>query len=236
MKQYQGEKAIISLTSWKARIKTVGLTIYSLLTQCPGFHIVLVLSEEEFPRKEEELPLDLLLLSIANRIEILWVYKNYKAFKKVLFSMDKYREVPVISADDDCIYLYNYADAFYREWRRHRNCFITCYLQTWHFMNAPHLGGAATLYPPYVFGDFAIKCLNDTEIYNYTKQDDDFYTAMREVLGLRLAIKIADYHKLYFFHDETEPSHNEIRRLNTSRHDLTKTILNVVRAYYNGTF
>ena len=62
MKQYQGEKAIISLTSWKARIKTVGLTIYSLLTQCPGFHIVLVLSEEEFPKKERELPRDLVLI------------------------------------------------------------------------------------------------------------------------------------------------------------------------------
>ena len=56
MKQYNGEKAIISLTSWKARINTVGLTLFSLYKRCPGFHIVLVLSEEEFPKKEAELP------------------------------------------------------------------------------------------------------------------------------------------------------------------------------------
>ena len=52
-KKYNGEKAIISLTSWKARIGTVAKTIFSLVKQCPGFHIVLVLSEEEFPQKEK---------------------------------------------------------------------------------------------------------------------------------------------------------------------------------------
>ena len=56
MKLYNGEKAIISLTSWKARINTVGLTIFSLIKRCPGFHIVLVLSTNEFPAKEAELP------------------------------------------------------------------------------------------------------------------------------------------------------------------------------------
>jgi hypothetical protein len=34
-KKYNGEKAIISLTSWKARINTVSKTLFSLLQQCP---------------------------------------------------------------------------------------------------------------------------------------------------------------------------------------------------------
>ena len=125
MKQYNGEKAIISLTSWKARINTVGKTLYSLLKMCPGFHIVLVLSEEEFPKKEEELPEELMLFVDNDLIEILWVYKNYKAFKKVLFTMDKYRNVPVISADDDCIYIINYAQELYDIWLNNKDCFIT---------------------------------------------------------------------------------------------------------------
>ena len=53
------ELPIISLTSWKGRIDRVYLTILSILTNCPGFKIVLVLSEEEFPRREEELPKEL---------------------------------------------------------------------------------------------------------------------------------------------------------------------------------
>lgn len=109
MKQYNGEKAIISLTSWKARINTVSKTIYSILKMCPGFHVVLCLSSEEFPNKEAELPENLILFVDNDLIEILWVEKNYKAFKKVLFTMNKYDNVPVISADDDCLYICNYA-------------------------------------------------------------------------------------------------------------------------------
>ena len=95
MKEYQGEKAIISLTSWKARINTVSKTIYSLIKSCPGFHIVLTLSEDEFPQNEKELPEN--LLSLSDYFEILWVKKNYKSFKKFAFTLKKYKEVPVIS-------------------------------------------------------------------------------------------------------------------------------------------
>ena len=78
MKQYNNEKAIISLTSWKKRINSVSRIIFNLSRQCPGFHIVLVLSEAEFPKKEAELPEDLRLLLDANVFELLWVYKNYR--------------------------------------------------------------------------------------------------------------------------------------------------------------
>ena len=78
MKQYNGEIGIISLTSWKKRINEVSKTLYSLIQNCPGFHIVLVLSEEEFPLKEKELPENLTLFIDNNLIEIIWVYKNYK--------------------------------------------------------------------------------------------------------------------------------------------------------------
>ena len=76
-KKYNGEKAIISLTSWKARINTVSKTLFSLIQQCPGFHIVLVLSEEEFPKMCEELPENLMLFVENEMIELMFVYKNY---------------------------------------------------------------------------------------------------------------------------------------------------------------
>ena len=115
-KEYSGEKACISLTSWKARINTVSKTLYSLIKMCPGFHIVLVLSKDEFPLMEKELP-DNLMLFVENKlIELFWIKPNLKSFKKVLFTMDKYRDVPVISADDDCIYTCNYAQELYDKW------------------------------------------------------------------------------------------------------------------------
>ena len=92
--------AVISLTSWKKRINTVSYTIYSLLKKCPGFDIVLTLSEDEFPQKEKELPDDLLLLVKEGFVEILWVEGNYKSLKKVLYTMEKYSDKAIISADD----------------------------------------------------------------------------------------------------------------------------------------
>ena len=177
-KKYNGEKAIISLTSWRARINTVDKTIYSLIKQCPGFHIVLVLSEEEFPKKEEELPERLMLFVENELIELLWVYKNYKSFKKVLFTMDKYRDVPVISADDDCIYTCNYAQELYDEWSRNKNACIsfTCGYRKNHVRV---LWGYSQLFP------IGFSKLIDLNILQFLIQkncldDDDFYTAIRE--------------------------------------------------------
>lgn len=124
-KKYNSERAIISLTSWTARINTVSKTLYSLLTQCKGFHIVLVLSEEEFPKMMDELPENLKLFVDNELIEVLWVYKNYKSLKKVIFTMDKYPEIPIISADDDCIYVKNYAEELYNKWKETKSDYIT---------------------------------------------------------------------------------------------------------------
>lgn len=144
MKKYNGEKAIISLTSWKARINTVGKTLYSLIKMCPGFHIVLVLSKEEFPQKEKELQEELMLFVDNDLIEILWVYDNIKAFKKVMPTMEKYKDVPIVSADDDLIYNRNYAEELYREYLVRRNYFSISYRHKKMQTNC----GPATIYNP----------------------------------------------------------------------------------------
>lgn len=175
-KIYNNEKGVISLTSWKKRINSVHLTIENLLEKCPNYHIVLVLSEEEFQNREKDLPKE--LLSLLDRIEILWVYKNYKAFKKILFTMDKYRDVPIISADDDCIYFNNYADTLYNTWKanmnynhifpRHKKMVTGC--------------GACSLYSPYCFRN--AKDLLTDEIIN-TIEDDMFYQYLVDRLSLK---------------------------------------------------
>jgi hypothetical protein len=208
MKQYNGEKAVISLTSWKARINTVSKTIYSLIKQCPGFHIVLCLSEEEFPQKEAELPDNLMLFVENDLIEILWVYKNYKSFKKVLFTMDKYRDVPVISADDDCLYKFNYAETLYQKWLTNKNAFVSFYRE--YYKGVPHTGGYATLHPPYCYGDI----LNFLDCPLLTLcEDDNFYTAIRYVKGLKDSICLNRcLENVVNIHDERSPLHDLYRR------------------------
>lgn len=224
MKQYNGEKAIISLTSWKARINTVGKTLYSLLKMCPGFHIVLVLSEEEFPKKEEELPEELMLFVDNDLIEILWVYKNYKAFKKVLFTMDKYRDVPVISADDDCIYIINYAQELYDIWLNNKDSFIT-YRITKQKYDCIETWGFATLHPPFAYGEYGLFYIDCLEIKNNKhSQDDNYYTVLRKKVNnmnvINLNRKMRD---IVFTHDE-DNSLYEVRKKINNTHEFDEYI------------
>lgn len=212
-KKYNGEKAIISLTSWKARINTVSKTLFSLIKQCPGFHIVLVLSEEEFPKKEAELPKNLMLFIENELIELLWVYKNYKSFKKVLFTMDKYNNLPVISADDDCIYKCNYAQELYDKWLENKDAFITIKSQRPFYKNKTCNGiGAASLHPPHCYKNF-MAMLNFTELVNLS-HDDVFYMIIRNRLNMPQLILKKGIDDVMKFINEYQPLHNTYTKLN----------------------
>ena len=197
-KKYNGEKAIISLTSWKARINTCSKTLFSLLTQCPGFHIVLVLSEEEFPKMMDELPENLKLFVDNELIEVLWVFRNYKSFKKVLFTMDKYRDVPVISADDDCIYTCNYAQELYDKWEKNKSFCVS--------MSNSFGSGFGILFPTFL--DFK-PYLN--KVFQRTFNDDLFY----KTLCGKTKIKIWYLHTREHCCKHSVIFSNSIRPLNT---------------------
>ena len=195
-KKYNNEKAIISLTSWTARINTVAKTIYSLIKECPGFHIVLVLSEEEFPNLINELPDNLKLFIDMDLIEVMFIYKNYKSFKKVLFTMNKYNNIPIISADDDCIYTCNYAQDLYTAWKNTNEC-IKYTDSLYEFMSQ----GPATIYSPKYY-TILIEEFKKYKISNY--RDDGFI----ENVFKKLNIPIKSLNNKYFpfnFHDEFCP-------------------------------
>lgn len=202
MKQYNNEKAIISLTSWKKRIDTVWKTLYTLLKQCPGFHIVLVLSEEEFSNKENDLPISLKQLLDNDIIEVLWVKKNLKALKKILYTMEKYPDIPIISADDDCLYVCNYAQELYDTWLKNPGKFIT--------VNTPHkwcTAGPNSLFPPHCFGDNVVENMeNNTHLEYYQHADDAYYEMLRcKLYKDDCQIIRMPSHRIWYCGDETEP-------------------------------
>lgn len=196
-------RACIALTSWKKRINTVGLTIYNLFETCgPDYHIVLTLAEEEFPEKERELPRDLMLMNRAGVFEILWCKSNVRSFKKWLFCAAKYPKVPVISADDDCLYTCNYAEELYRKWLKNSNCIITNNGMSKLKYGVAWGRGPNTLYPP-VFIEQICKNLNVEKIYALLAQqiteDDSFYGCLAQ----KFNIPYVDLHvpSFYVFHD-----------------------------------
>ena len=205
-KVYSGEKAVISLTSWKKRIDTVGLTLFSLLKQCPGFHIVLVLSEEEFPKKEAELPKDIVTLVYTNKIEILWVVENVKSFKKVLYTLRKYPNVPIISSDDDCIYKQNYAQFLYDNWYNNKTCRFSLRSATRFGLRI--CGGCSTIFPPNCFSPFNVSTLTKIK---HLSEDDMLYALLCQKLHINSISLNVDLTEYIDFANEIEPLHN-IRR------------------------
>lgn len=191
--------AVISLTSWKKRIDSVSLTIYSLLKKCPGFDIVLTLSEDEFPQKEKELPEDLLLLVKEGFVEILWVEGNYKSLKKILYTMEKYSDKAIISADDDCVYICNYAQELYDLWKENpgKICTVNAKQPT-------HTAGPSTLYYPKCFGETPVKeMLSNEHLDVYMNADDGYYELLRDRYNCKIAYLTP--HRIWFSHDTVEP-------------------------------
>lgn len=219
-KKYNGEKAVISLTSWKARINTVSKTLFSLIQQCPGFHIVLVLSEEEFPKMCEELPENLMLFVENKMIELLWVYKNYKSFKKVLFTMDKYRDVPVISADDDCIYTCNYAQILYNEWEKRKDTRIS--LRCAQRFNLTLLGGCSVINPPNCFKNFDLSLLDKMTKYN---EDDMLYSLLSYKYKIKQKSLGVELSKFIMFYNEIKPLSKKRKYNNKSDYYPLKEII-----------
>lgn len=100
------DMVVVSLTSHPGRIEVVGKTIETLVNQTVRpYRLVLWLSEEEFPNKEKELPLDLIILqNTYDFFKIIWVEDDLKPHKKYFYAMQKYTEYPVIIVDDDVYY------------------------------------------------------------------------------------------------------------------------------------
>lgn len=95
---------IVSLTSFPARIKNVWLTIETILRQTKKpDRVILWLSEEQFPQKEEGLPSKLNALR-SRGLEIRFVKGDLRSHKKYFYVMKEYPQANIITIDDDLYY------------------------------------------------------------------------------------------------------------------------------------
>jgi len=152
---------LLSMTTWTGRINRVKSTVESIRQYAKDAYIVLTLSEEEFAGK---------VIPETGVDEIIWCPTDIGPFKKVLYTMEKYPDYPVISVDDDIDYG-PVVDALCAMHVKHPDDVIT------NFPNVKTGGlrlpnGYATLYPPHCL-DGAFSMLTSA-IVN-TKNDDAFY-------------------------------------------------------------
>ena len=116
----EGEKIIVSLTSFPARINIVVKTIKTLLTQTlKPDAVILWLAPEQFPNGEKDLPQELLDLKQYG-LTIDW-YKDIRSYKKIIPTLKKYPNAVVITTDDDIYYAPDTVESLYKSYLEHRN-------------------------------------------------------------------------------------------------------------------
>ena len=98
-------KLTVSFTSYPARIRFVPAVLSSLLKQSrPADRIVLYLSEDQFPRKEADLPDALPEAEKEKRLLIRWVSGDLKPHKKYYYAFREYPDDIIVTVDDDVHY------------------------------------------------------------------------------------------------------------------------------------
>ena len=99
-------QVIVAMTSWKGRLynELTGPVIFSFIEQESPvpFKVVLVLSSDEFPDREKDVPKGILTMARGSeRFEILWTKENTGPYKKFFPVRRKYPGLPIITVDDD---------------------------------------------------------------------------------------------------------------------------------------
>lgn len=102
--QAADRELIVSLTSFPERIGTVSLCVSSLLDQerTPD-QVILWLSTDQFPRRELDLPHDLLAL-VGGCFRVEWVDGDIKPHKKYYYAARQYSDALIVTVDDDAVY------------------------------------------------------------------------------------------------------------------------------------
>ncbi len=97
------KEIVISLISFPARMGTIRYSLYSLLTQSlKPDAVILWLTEEEFPDKENSLPDEVLALR-ENGLSIQWT-NNMRAYTKLVPALRAFPQSVIVTADDDIFY------------------------------------------------------------------------------------------------------------------------------------
>ncbi|WP_416863045.1 hypothetical protein [Helicobacter ganmani] len=221
-----GNLLIASLTSYPLRIPTLHYTLYSLLTQTLKPHkLILWLSKEEFPNKEQDLPSS--VLDFTNHgLEIKWCEKNIKSYKKLIPTLQDYLNAIIVTCDDDVIYPKNWLSKLYNAYvenpqyihchRAHRISFdesgsLLPYMQ-WescisHIQTSPSFlnfftGVGGVLYPPHCL----YKDVLDEQKFLHlaTSQDDIWFWAMALLKETKINVVEENYTEFMSYVDYTK--------------------------------
>ena len=208
------DTVIVSLTTHSIRVAQVARTaIWSIIQNTyKDIHIVLTLYKDDL----KLIPEDLQLMIDNGTVELIIAEKDLGPHLKYFYAMQKYRENPVITIDDDVIYPEKMIEEMVNAYKKYPTCVIArrSYLisgrngnldsyHVWlrnftglkeptHKIFATGIGGI--LYPPNCLD---LSADNIEEILT-VKYDDDFYLKALEIRkNLKIVNICAKWNELY---------------------------------------
>lgn len=124
-KETQNENIIVSLTTYPARINEVYYCLNSLLRQTvQPYKTILWLAKEQFPGEERSIPKRILELQKYG-LEIRFC-SDFRSYKKILPTIEKYRDKIIVTADDDALYPEDWLEKLILESEKYPDC-VVCY-------------------------------------------------------------------------------------------------------------
>lgn len=170
-------RIIVSMTSFPVRINYAHIILSRMLSQTlKPDKIILWLSKEQFPMRENELP-DSLLKMRNYGVEIEWCDGDIKAYKKILPALKQFPDDLVVIVDDDLIYPTDHLQKLYEAHLKFPNAIIASRVHRILLGKSKELlsyklwekeclfdrnqirsdwfftGGAGTLFPPHIFSN-----------------------------------------------------------------------------------
>lgn len=192
---------IVSLTSYPARTGTIMQTLCSLMTQTmKPDKIILWLTEEQYPRREADLPIEVLDLRKFG-LTIEWYSRPIRSYTKLVPALLQYPNAVIVTADDDILYRKDWLEGLYDAYIREPkaiHCYCSHYIlldenqmplpyNQWKFLQEESvsfrnllMGVGGVLYPPHALGADA---LNESIFMQYVPHADDLWFWAMAVLN-----------------------------------------------------
>lgn len=140
-------RVIASLTSWTKRISVVHRAIETILANKRQPDLtVLYLADEEFPNREEDLPLELTEL-LSEKFEIRWT-KNLGSHKKLIPALKDFPDDIIVTFDDDHLYSDRLIESFLDGYKKFPGC-VQFQIGSMTYFEGKERMGAAKVYYDY---------------------------------------------------------------------------------------
>lgn len=241
---------IVSLTTWKPRLLNGHLeeVLSSILMQKTPLKIKIVLTIYKDDIKYINNKLNTFLKK--NNVEVIEAEKNLRPHLKYFYTMQKYRNLPIITIDDDCVYENRLVNDLYVNYLKNPNVILAkrvhkityddfgkakkynewiyeCRDVTYPSFDLCATGVGGVLYPPDIL-KISDECIEDI---NKSLTTDDLYLRFRETnLGIKTKyISPINKKQSYIQFRESISNHALCQSINKTNNDETIKTLNFKR-------